>query len=104
MISIGVITRWLAPSCHAILRFGTTCPGAVVGGGDSQGIAFHDVDSTTIRFGIHGEHKIEVRSLQLLIQAVNICTRGKLRGTVSEMVIARSNSRLAKSMASSVRA
>ena len=29
MISIGVITRWLAPSCHAILRFSTTCPGAV---------------------------------------------------------------------------
>ena len=49
---------------------------AVVGGGDLQGVAFLDVDSTTIRFGIHGAHKIEVRSLQIFFQAVNTCTKG----------------------------
>lgn len=40
---------------------------AVVGGGELQGVAFHDVDSTTIRFGMHCEQKIEVRLLQFYI-------------------------------------
>ena len=81
---------------------------AVVGGDDLQEITFLDVDSTTNRFGMHCEQKIEVRLLQFYIQfyiqAVNICTSGKFTGAASEMVTACSNSRRAKSTASSVRA
>lgn len=76
----------------------------MVGGGDLQGVAFQDVDSTTIRFEIYCRQKIEVRLRQIFIQAVNICTKGKFTGAASEMVTACSNSRMARSMASSVRA
>ena len=77
---------------------------AVVDGDDLQEITFLDVDSTTVRFGMYCEQKIEVRLLQFYIQAVNICTSGKFTGAASEMVTACSNSRRAMSTASSVRA
>ena len=77
---------------------------AVVGGGDLQRVTFQNVDSTTIRFGMHCEQKIEARLRQFFLQAVNICTSDKFTGAASEMVTACSNSRMARSTASSVRA